>query len=86
MAKMENINIARRHVLYIEDESRLKEIINHAIARQGFVTGMKKALHPVQMGFCFSRVTRNEILLVCLLSQLAGTFFIIQTTPLVSIF
>ena len=82
---MENISMARRHVVYIEVKSRLKEIINHAIARQGFVTGIKKDLYSVPVGFCFSQVTK-EILLVCLLSQLAGTFFFIQTTPLVSIF
>ena len=51
--------MARRHVVYIEAESRLKEIINHAIARQGFVTGIKKALYPVQVGFCFSQVTKE---------------------------
>ena len=53
MAKMENMNIARQHVLYIEVESRLKEIINHAIARQGFVTGMKKRCIPFKWDFTF---------------------------------
>ena len=57
---MENTSMARRHVVYIEVETRLKEIINHTIARQGFVTGIKKALHPVQVGFCFSQVTKER--------------------------
>ena len=51
--------MARRHVVYIEVESRLKEIINPAIARQGFVTGIKKALYLVQVGFYFSQVTKE---------------------------
>ena len=51
--------MARRHVVYKEVESRLKGIINHAIARQGFVTGIKKAFYPVQVGFCFSQVTKE---------------------------
>ena len=51
--------MARRHVVYIEVESRLKEIINHAIARQSFVMDIKKALYPVQVRFCFSQV-RSE--------------------------
>ena len=51
--------MAREHVVYIEIESRSKEIINHAIARQGFVTDIKKALYPVQVEFCFSQVTKE---------------------------
>ena len=50
---MENLSMSRRHVVYIEVESRLKEIISHAVARQGFVTGIKKALYLVHVGFCF---------------------------------
>ena len=56
---MENISMARRHVVYIEVKSRLKEIINHAIARQGFVKGIKKDLYPAQVGFCFFQVTKE---------------------------
>ena len=51
--------MARRHVVYIEVKSRLKEIINHAIARQGFVKGIKKDLYPAQVGFCFFQVTKE---------------------------
>ena len=51
--------MARQHVGYTEVESHLKEIINHAIAKQGFVMGIKKALYPVQVGFCFSQVTKE---------------------------
>ena len=51
--------MASEHVVYIELESRLKETINHAIARQGFVTGIKKAWYPVHVGFCFSQVTKK---------------------------
>ena len=51
--------MAKRHAVYKEVESRLKEIINHAIARQGFVMGIKKALYSVQMEFCFSQVTKE---------------------------
>ena len=51
--------MARRRVVHIEVDSRVKEIINHAIARQCFVTGIKKVLYPVQMGFCFSQVTKQ---------------------------
>ena len=54
-----NISMARQHVGYTEVESHLKEIINHAIAKQGFVMGIKKALYPVQVGFCFSQVTKE---------------------------
>ena len=56
---MENLNMSRRHVVYIEVESRLKEIISHATARQGFVTGIKKALYPVHVGFCFFQVAKE---------------------------
>ena len=56
---MENLSMSRRHVVYIEVESRLREIISHAIARQGFVTGIKEALYPVQVGFCFFQVTKE---------------------------
>ena len=56
---MENLNMSRRHAVYIEVESRLKEIISHAIARQGFVTGIKKALYPVHVGFCFFQVAKE---------------------------
>ena len=51
--------MAKRHAIYKEVESRLKEIINHAIARQGFVMGIKKALYSVQMEICFSQVTKE---------------------------
>ena len=78
--------MARRHVIYIEVESCLKEIINQAIARQGFVTGIKKSLYPVQVGFCFSQVTKELNSPCTSFIPLAGTFFLIQTIPFASIF
>ena len=57
MGQRENISMARRHAVFIEVESSLNGIINHAIA--SFFMGIKKALYPVQKGFCFSQVTKE---------------------------
>ena len=57
---MENISMARWYVVHIEVEYRLKEIINHAIAGQGFVTSIKETLYPVQVRFCFSQKTKES--------------------------
>ena len=57
MGQRENISMARRHAVFIEVESSLNGIINHAI--ESFFMGIKKALYPVQKGFCFSQVTKE---------------------------